>query len=113
MEIYLIGTHQEMQEISSRFSKEAGSEEIFIPDYECERPHFSDIRQQTMDEDMDDDDEYSPTVTHRTKKATQSMTTTGKKQTITTTDSLSLSLTSGEHLFFFSKNIVFQFTFRV
>ncbi|CAF1485743.1 unnamed protein product, partial [Rotaria sordida] len=72
------GTHQEMEEVSSRFSKEAGSEEIFIPEHECEHPRVYDIHQKTMEENIDDDDhdEYSPSI-HQTKKSTQSMTTTG------------------------------------
>ncbi|CAF3371365.1 unnamed protein product [Rotaria sp. Silwood2] len=61
------GSHQEMEEVSSRFSKESGSEEIFIPEHECEY-HPQDLREQTMDDDLNfDDDIYTPT-TNRTKK---------------------------------------------
>ncbi|CAF4757831.1 unnamed protein product [Rotaria sp. Silwood1] len=61
------GSHQEIEEVSSRFSKESGSEEIFIPDHECEY-HPQDLCEQTMDDDLNfDDDIYTPT-TNRTKK---------------------------------------------
>jgi len=65
-ELYFIGTRQEMEEISSRFSKESGSEEIVIPERECEYSFTHDIHQQPIDEDIDDD-KYTPS-THQTKK---------------------------------------------
>ncbi|CAF4503456.1 unnamed protein product [Rotaria socialis] len=64
------GSHQEMEEISSRFSKESGSEEIFIPEHECEY-HPQDLREQTMDDDLNfDDDLYTPTTNRRKKPIT-------------------------------------------
>ena len=46
-----------MQEISTRFSKESGSEEILIPHQECEQVNIYGGQDETMDDDMDD---YSP-----------------------------------------------------
>lgn len=90
----LLGTRQDMEEISSRFSQESGSEEIFIPEYECEHPPAGDIGQQTFDDDMDNDDTYSPRA-YQTKRPTLSATTTSKTPTNSATDILSLSTTSG------------------
>jgi hypothetical protein len=84
--------------LSSRFSKESGSEEILIPERECEYPPLCDIRQQTMDDSMDDDDEYTPT--QQAKKSIQPTTTNERKKT--TTDILPIWPTSGEYLFGFS-----------
>jgi hypothetical protein len=97
---YILGTRQEMEEISSRFSKEAGSEEIVIPERECEYSFTHDIRQQPMDEDIDDD-EYTPS-THQTKKTIQPTVPSEHKQTTrTTTDFLPVLSTSGKHFFLF------------
>ncbi|CAF4059345.1 unnamed protein product [Rotaria sp. Silwood2] len=61
------GTRQEMEEVSSRFSKESGSEEIVIPERQCESPPINDTRYKKMDECTDEDyEEYIPT-THQTK----------------------------------------------
>ena len=82
-----------MEEVSSRFSKDAGSEEIFIPEYECERP-LGNIHQNTMDKDECGDDMHSPTR-HIKMMPSQPMTATGKKQTITSLSSVSLPSDEG------------------
>jgi hypothetical protein len=86
-----------MEEISSRFSKESGSEEILIPERECEYPPLSDVHQHTIDDNMDDD-EYTPP--QKAKQSTQS-TSSERKKTTTTTDALPVLSASGEYLFVF------------
>ena len=82
---HVSGTHQEMEEISSRFSKEAGSEEIFIPENECDYPDIGDARHPTITGGGSDDDDYSP-IRPQTKKPSQ----------CTTIDLLTETLASGE-----------------
>ena len=101
VEIYFSGTHQEMEEVSSRFSKDAGSEEIFIPENECEYPGVCDIRNQTTADDTNDDDDDYSSSTNRGRKQAQSITAIGRKQQTTTTaaatmDYLSQLSASGE-----------------
>ncbi|CAF1239252.1 unnamed protein product [Adineta ricciae] len=85
------GTRQEMEEISSRFSKEAGSEEIAIPERECE--YEQDVGCMSMsgnidDNGNDDDDEYTPSA-HLIKKPTLTTTPNQRKQTIRATTNFS------------------------
>ena len=100
IDVNVIGTRQEMEEISSRFSKEAGSEEIPIPERVCEYPPLSEIRQQTFDDDFDDN-EYSPP--RQAKRNTESTVTERKKTTTSTTDALPVSRVLCKHLFVLSR----------
>ncbi|CAF4047187.1 unnamed protein product [Rotaria magnacalcarata] len=59
------GTRQQMEEVSTRFSKESGSEEIAIPERQCDSPLDNGSCYQKMNERMDEDyDECTPTVHH-------------------------------------------------
>ena len=95
---HILGTQQEMKEISSRFSKQSGSDEIVTLEGECECSFAHDVHQQPMDGDIDDfdDDEYVPSM-HQTKKPPQRAIPNEHKQaTRTATDYLPLSSTSGK-----------------
>ncbi|CAF4253996.1 unnamed protein product, partial [Rotaria sordida] len=56
------GNHQEMKEVSNRFSKDSGGEEIVIPQHECEYQFLHGSHQSIVDRDMDDNDEYTPLI---------------------------------------------------
>jgi hypothetical protein len=76
-----------MEEISSRFSKEAGSEEIVILERECE--YEQDVSRLSMGENIDDDDdEYTPS-TDINKKTTQTSTPNQRKSTVRATTNYS------------------------
>ena len=71
----LSGTRLEMEEISTRFSKESGSEEIVIPERECEDPDIRDVDEaSTIDDRYDDIDLFTPS-TQRTKRTDPATTT--------------------------------------
>ncbi|CAF4406757.1 unnamed protein product, partial [Rotaria magnacalcarata] len=64
------GTRQQMEEVSTRFFKESGSEEIAIPERQCGSPLDNGSCYQKMNERMDEDyDECTPTVHHAKKIA--------------------------------------------
>ena len=100
---HILGTRQEMKEISSRFSKQSGNAEIIISERKCEYSFTHDIHQQLMNREIDDfDDDGYIRSTHQTKRPLQRATLNERKQaTRTTTDYLTLASTSGKGVFLF------------
>jgi hypothetical protein len=69
-----------MEEISSRFSKDAGSEEIIILERECEDPSVRGIREETtIDDRYDDMDLFTPST--QREKQTHPPTTLNEQST--------------------------------
>ena len=90
-----------MVEASSRFSKESGSEEIAIPERQCESPLINDTQYKNMDEYTDEYyEEHTPT-THQTKRAAREISTIEQMITNKTkTNAVTNLSTSGKDSFF-------------
>ena len=88
-----------MEEVSSRFSKEAGSEEILILEGECEGPSVGDVSEETIAGQWNDDaDMYTPS-TQRTTQCNQPKTNNQQTKTERAKNIPDASLCKGEWLF--------------
>lgn len=85
-----------MEEISTRFSKEAGSEEIVILEEECEDPTLRDIREETTIGDRYDDIDLFTPSTQRARQTHQLMTTNEQSSTERVTDKPTRCSATGE-----------------
>ena len=85
-----------MEEVSSRFSRELGSEEIVILERECEDPSARDVREETAIEDRHDDIDLFTPLAQRTKQTHQSVRTTDQLTTEKTKDSPARCRPTGE-----------------
>lgn len=73
-----------MEEIASRFSKESGSEEITIPERECEDPHGDSRQEDSIDYCIDGNEDVTEHISSTQQPRSSTQSSAQKKQTATT-----------------------------